>query len=783
MHMHRATWRFTVLALAFAFGLAAHATTAIESTFTALANDQPSQILEASDGNFYGTASTGGTGSFGYVFKITPGGVPGVLYSFTNAADGGTPKAGLIEGNDGNLYGTNTTGASGSGVLFRITFGGAITPLHAFASATDGGNAGALITDAAGDLYGAATQGGTSGKGTVFVYTHGGSFQLIHTFTGTSPDGALPNTPLLQASDGMIYGVTARGGTLSNSGSLFRFDPASFASFTTYASFPPTSQSDPAYNPVYGLTEGQDGNLYGLTAEGGNGYGSIYKVTPGATPSLALNVYEFKSATDGGIPASGLLLGGDGNFYGTTSAYGPAAGSHMPSGTFFQYIPSGTGTLNVLYKFLSPRGNSYGTPLEASNGNIYGPMSKNAINRMTLTPTVPAAVSITPSSATITLGQPVTISWNVTNAFSLTAKNCVAHGSASGAWSGPQAATGSQTFTPITTGAHYYGLTCGGVESAFARVIVNPLPITQTAAPVISPGAGLFYGPHPFKIVDYTHGAVIHYTTDGSTPTLSSPVWDGYPTVIVETTTVKAVAIAPPLTVSPETDATIHISTKYATCTIHYETGFTAGPGLVLNHGASLSGTTLEMTHNLPGESTSAFALPRIPVKTYAMAFTFRFTNANATAADGLTFTLQADSPKAVGAAGGGLGYQGILNSMAVKFDLHNNNGEGPNSVGVFYGGNLPATPAVDLTPSGIDLHSGHKMLAGITSDGTYLTLGIQDETTKAIFEHVFTLPTTSPFGSATTVYAGFTAGTGKVSSNAEVFNWLLESDGNCGTN
>ncbi len=758
---------------------AAHATTAAETVIFTFANsDFPSQLMQASDGNLYGTSPSGGSGH-GYVFQLTPGGARTVIYNFANGADGGAPMASLIEGNDGNLYGANTTGGLGNGILFRMALSGAITPLHSFTAATDGSSAGALIENNAGDIFGAATVGGGSNAGTVFEYTHLGVFQLVHTFTGISPDGSLPNTQLLQASDGLIYGVTRRGGASGNGGSIFRFDPASFASFATIGSFPPTGQSDPNYNPAYGLTEGQDGALYGLTAEGGLGYGSIFKVVPGAVPTVTLDLYDLHNSSEGGLPASGLFLGGDGNFYGTTSSYGPGSivPSGPPNGTFFQFIPSGSGTLTTLVGFSQPNGNANGTPLEAADGNFYGPAQWQMF-KMVASPGVPAPVTLTATAATITLGQSFTVDWNVTNAFSQTTQNCWAHGG----WSGSKALSGSQLVTPAATGTLNYALTCGGVESGWVMVVVNPVPVTQTATPVISPAGGTFYGPHDYTISDATPGATIYYTTNGTTPTTASPIWNGIPKVIDVTTTIKAIALASPLTVSNQAAATLTISNAYRTCAITYIDGFHANANLVLNHGATIVGNILDLTNGTQNQNTSAFALPRIPVAVFTTSFRFRFLNATPTSADGFTFTVQANSPNALGAPAGGLGYQGIAHSAALKFDLHNNAGEGSNSVGVYFGGAIPTLPSVDITSSGINLHSGDILLANVTWDSKFMTLDLTDTVTAKHFNHTFALPAASPFG-VPTAYAGFTAGTGALTSTAQILQWTLESAGACGTN
>jgi hypothetical protein len=311
-------------------------------------------------------------------------------------------------------------------------------------------------------------------------------------------------------------------------------------------------------------------------------------------------------------------------------------------------------------------------------------------------------------------------------------------------------------------------------------VTVNPAT-SQTATPVITPASGTYTGPISYNITDATPGAVIYYTTDGTTPTLASPVWNNIPKVIVASTAVKAIAIAPPLTVSNVAAANYIIAINNKdNCSIEYPLGFAFHPELQLNHGASVAGAALDLTHGLLHENTSAFAKQRIPLAVFATAFRFRFFKANPTSSEGLTFTVQANSDLAVGATNGGLGYQGIPHSMALKFDLHNDAGEGDNSVGLFFGGAFPAVPAIDLTPSAIDLHSGHIFYANVTFEPHFLTLILRDTSTSATFTHTFHLPAVSPFG-APTAYAGFTASTGAQTSTAQILDWALISEGRCG--
>jgi uncharacterized repeat protein (TIGR03803 family) len=769
------------LLLTAAIASAVHADT--KTTITTTTSLAP--LIEASDGNFYGVSNTGGSSSQGYVFRLTPGGTTTIIYNFTGGADGGTPLGSLIEGNDGNLYGTDTTGGSGFGVLYKLTSGGTLTVLHSFVLA-DGivpnnwlGTGSSLIQNNAGDFFGTAPLGGSSNSGTIYEYNHSGVFSVLHTFTGGSSDGAIPSAPLMQASDGLLYGATD-GGT----GTIFRLDPTNpTSSYTIVGTFPP-----PPYSPSYGMTEGPDGALYGLAAEGGGSsndqIGSIFRVTLGGTPTLTPDLFLFNGGGEGGLPISGLTLGGDGNFYGTTSSYGPGAPTPTgpPNGTVFQFVPTGSGSLNTLYGFSSPDGNLLAAPLISDRGILFGP---SATGIYQLAPATIPPINITALPSSIQLGQSSTLSWTVANAYSQTMENCYAHGAWSGSHSGRD---GSQTITPTAVGTYTYALTCGGVESGFATLTVTPSVVALSPAPVVKPSGGTFAGPVSFQITvpgSPTQPTAIYYTTNGNSPTVNSPVWSvddaNREMVIDQNTTIKTIAVVGSQPPSSVTTATFVINnTGPEVCTINYANGFSPANGLQINHGATISGTELLLTNNQTFANTSAFATKRIQVGATAVSdFHFRFDGANADSADGFAFVVQANSPAAVGSYGGGLGYAGIPNSMALKFDLHNNAGEGPNSVGLFFGGAEPTVPAIDLTPSGINLHSGHTFAAHLTSDRYNLTLDLTDVQTSAHFSRNFALPIDDPFGTYS-AYVGFTAGTGAKTSKTEILDWSLESAASC---
>ena len=151
------------------------------------------------------------------------------------------------------------------------------------------------------------------------------------------------------------------------------------------------------------------------------------------------------------------------------------------------------------------------------------------------------------------------------------------------------------------------------------------------------------------------------------------------------------------------------------TQSISYGTGFTAA-GMQLNGGAALNGTRLRVTSAAQqGSATSAYFSMPVNVQSFTTNFSFQLTAANA---DGMAFVIQNQGLTAVGSAGGGLGYTGIPNSAAVKFDLYDNLGEGNNSTGLYTLGQSIAIPAIDLTPSGVNLHSGDIFNVQLVYDG-----------------------------------------------------------------
>jgi uncharacterized repeat protein (TIGR03803 family) len=336
-------------------------------SFAASATDGGSPegaLIQGADGNFYGTTYQGGTFRFGTVFRMTADGAMTVLHPFAGgSADGAHPRAGLVEAADGNFYGT-TLGGGGSemGTVFRMTPAGAVTILHAFAGGADGRGPVGLIEGRDGNLYGTASGGGASNDGTVFRMTLTGSITVLHAFAG-NPDGAEPFAALVEASDGNFDGTTFLGGAF-NDGTVFRMTPA--GSVTVLHSF--ARGAPDGGLPMGALIQARDGNFYGTTFNGGTSErGTVFRMTPAGAFTV---LHSFAGgAGDGAFPWAGVIQGSDGNFYGTTEQGGP----FDTGGTLFRMTPDGR--LTVLHAFArgTADGASPITALvQAADGSFYG---------------------------------------------------------------------------------------------------------------------------------------------------------------------------------------------------------------------------------------------------------------------------------------------------------------------------------------------------------------------------------------------------------------------------
>jgi uncharacterized repeat protein (TIGR03803 family) len=270
-------------------------------------------LIFGTDGNLYGTTAQSGVHGWGTVFRITTSGELTTLYNFcslTNCADGAYPASSLIQASDGNFYGTTLGGGTGNpagcpdssqgcGTIFRLTPWGDLTTLYSFCSqsdCTDGATPGALVETLSGSLFGPAFRSGNLeclapyGCGTLFAVSPYGAERTLHIFEGGS-DGAAPTAAMVQANDGNLYGVTS----------------TTIYKVTQKGEFSTLISNDISDN---WLTQATSGTFYG-TADSLNGPGSIFSLSLGLQPFVSFVIPAGRIGQTGGILGQG--------FTGTTS--------------------------------------------------------------------------------------------------------------------------------------------------------------------------------------------------------------------------------------------------------------------------------------------------------------------------------------------------------------------------------------------------------------------------------------------------------------------------------
>jgi uncharacterized repeat protein (TIGR03803 family) len=345
-------------------------------------------------GALYGTTPNGGDHGAGTVFELAPAAAGSarsarVLYSFSGAADGAHPLAGVTLGAAGKLYGTTLSGgAAGQGTVFELTppaaSGGAWSEhvLCSFGGAADGGSPVAgVVFDGSGVLYGTTLSGGARGRGTVFklipAAAGGWSASVLHSFAG-GDDGELPFAGVIPGPSGRLYGTTSYGGA-HGFGTVFGLTPGAAG-----AAWPATvlysfAGKDDGGLPGAGVVLDAAGALYGTTRWGGaQSSGTAFKLTPPAAPGQAwtetvLHAFEggFTSGGDGGAPIGGVILDGAGALYGTTDR----GGAHG-NGTVFKLTPpagaGGAWTVAVLHSFSGSDGSGPAASVTLSGGRLFG---------------------------------------------------------------------------------------------------------------------------------------------------------------------------------------------------------------------------------------------------------------------------------------------------------------------------------------------------------------------------------------------------------------------------
>ncbi len=286
-------------------------------------------------GNLYGTTRFGGGSACtpygcGTVFKLDTTGKETVLYSFTGTGgDGRTPSAGVVQDTQGNLYGATseggdlacTEGYNGCGTVFKVDTTGKETVLYSFTGKPDGaGPYAGLVRDAEGNLCGTTNSGGANSEGTVFKVDTTGKETVLYSFCPVSkcPDGAQPTAGLVQDAQGNLYGTTDLGGA-TYYGAVFKVDTTGHE--TVLYSFCPAGYPNctDGAQPMAGLVQDAQGNLYGSTFWGGDlicnapdGCGTVFKLTKSGasgTATVTLTSGTNPSYVDQSVTLSALVSG------------------------------------------------------------------------------------------------------------------------------------------------------------------------------------------------------------------------------------------------------------------------------------------------------------------------------------------------------------------------------------------------------------------------------------------------------------------------------------------
>jgi uncharacterized repeat protein (TIGR03803 family) len=335
-------------------------------------------LVQGADGFFYGVAAHGGDFAVlppdggGTAFRMDANGNVTTLHTF-RGPEGAWPKS-LIQGRDGFFYGTATLGGQpsisslnpGNGTLFRMDAAGRVTVLHVFPHSIGGGSSqpGPIVQGSDGALYGGALGAfGTSAIGG-YIYRFDpvtGGFRHVHDFVGS--DGAIPTGPLFQARDGFFYGTTNQGGVW-NSGVIYKVDVLGhFALLHSLSPLFPGEGSE----PKGGVIQASDGFFYGTTEQGGYG-GEIFRMDAAGNFTV---IHRFDAYfSDGGRPLSGLIEGRDGFLYGTT----PRGGQPVTASRYgVVYRMDRAGTVTVLHTFTGPDGREPWAALaQGTDGQLYG---------------------------------------------------------------------------------------------------------------------------------------------------------------------------------------------------------------------------------------------------------------------------------------------------------------------------------------------------------------------------------------------------------------------------
>jgi len=633
--------------------------------------------------------------------------------------------------------------------------------------------------------------------------------------TGLYTDGAIPTVPAIDLSstginlhsdDTMLVQLTYNGTTLT----MIITDTVTQATFTTSwtINIPSTVGANTAYvgftggtggltasqkiltwtytpgpvvaTPTFSPAAGTYASAQTVTISDGSSGATIYYTTDGSTPTTSSTLYAgaITVSTTETIKAMAVVTGYTNSAVATaaytitaqaaTPTFSPVAGTYTSaqtvtisdatSGATIYYTTNGTTPTTSSTQYTGPIAVSATETIEAIA--VATSYNNSAVATAVYTINLPAASTPTfsPAAGTYASAQTVTISSATSGATIYYTTNGTTPTASSTKYTAAITVSSSETIKALAVATGY---TNSAVATAAYMITGSAL------APTFSPVAGTYTSVQTVTISDGTSGATIYYTTNGTTPTTSSTLYTG-PVTVSASETIEAIAVATGYTNSAVSGATYTIQSSSGTA-INYSSGFAGATGqLVLNGSAALSGSLLQLTNGGSNQQATAWYATPVNVQSFSTTFNFQLVNASA---DGMTFAIQNQGTSALGQFGGGLGYQQVLSSVAVKFDLFNNAGEGSDSTGMYTNGAIPTTPAIDLSSTGINLHSGDTISVQLNYDGTTLTMVITDTVTQASYTTSWAINIPSTVG-ANTAYVGFTGGTGGQTATQHVLSW-----------
>jgi len=486
-----------------------------------------------------------------------------LLYSFSfntlDTYDGAAPIGNLIFDSNGNLYGATSSGGSSSdgGMIFELSpkAGGGWTEKILYPFTGNGGGSapnGSLIFDSKGNLYGTASN-------VVFELSPqaGGVWteQVLYTFSGET-DPNTPNGGLIFDKSGNLYGTSSSGGAYDAYGTVYELSPpASSGPWTEQILHSFNNNFVDGYRPLGSLVFDANGNLYGTTSYGGvNGMGTVFELTPGSGGVWTENIIFNQSYSE--TPYANLIFDTEGNLYSTSFSGGAPNQTVGQHGTAFELSPPQSGTAwteQILHSFAQDAtdGGSLAAGLISdTKGNLYSTTFHGG-------PYYTEGVTANTDGTIFELLPQQTGGYaeDVLYIFGTAANDGVL----------PTAGVISDS------NGNLYGVTSEGGAYGYGAVY-EYTPVPTTPMPVFSLAQGIYPSTQTVTVTDTTEGAILYCTTDGTTPTTSSPVCPASFTVSA-TETIQAIAVYTGLANSPVANATYLIEPPAATPIIYPDGG------------------------------------------------------------------------------------------------------------------------------------------------------------------------------------------------------------------